>query len=274
MKFVLHAATIMHTNVATDVHVARACGYDGIELWIPKLARYLDAGFTTDDLREQLGPLRVTMLDTLMPIESADADVRRRLLDDAARMARVAAELGCPALQVVALDGFERSGSEQQRRTVVASLSELADVAGAHGVRLAVEPVVFSPFRSLSQALEAIDAVGADRVGLCLDTWHLWTSGTDWEEVAALDRELIVAVHLGDTAARAEAEWTDADRSALPGEGVLPLRAAVTAILTTGYDGPWAVEMKSERHWEWEPEALARAILERARQLMAECAAR
>lgn len=266
--FALHAATIMHTNVVTDVRVARAAGYDGIELWIPKLARYLDAGFTPDDLRQELGPLRVTVLDTLLSIESSDPATRKRLLADCARMAEVAAALDCPAIQVVALDDFDGSSWPEQRRALVASLAELAVVAGAHGVRLAVEPVVFSRFRALSQALEVIEAVGADRVGLCLDTWHLWTAGTPWEDVAALDPDLIVCVHLGDTEARSGPAWRDADRTALPGEGVLPLRDAIDAILATGYDGSWAVEMKSERHWEWDPQVLAGAVLQRARLLM------
>jgi sugar phosphate isomerase/epimerase len=267
-RYALHAATIMHTNVVTDVRVARAAGYDGIELWIPKLTRYLDAGFSADDLLQELGPLRVTMLDTLLPIESGDPSTRRRLLADCARMASVAAELDCPALQVVALDQFDSSSWPEQRRTLVASLTELADVADAHGVRLALEPVVFSRFRTLSQALDVIHAVGTDRVGLCLDTWHLWTSGTAWEEIASLDPELIVAVHLADTQARSGPAWRDEDRSALPGEGILPLREAIDAILDTGYTGTWSVEMKSERHWEWEPESLASAVLKRARQLM------
>jgi len=268
MQIALHAATIMHTNVVTDVRVARACGYDGIELWIPKLIRYLDAGFTTDDLREALGPLRVTLLDTLLPIEARDAETRGQLLTECARMAEVAAALDCPAIQVVALNDFEGASWEQQRRALVASLGELADVAAAHGVKLALEPVVFSRFRELSQALEVIEQVGADRLGLCLDTWHLWTVGTPWEEVAALDRELILSVHIGDTHARAGPDWRDADRAALPGEGVLPLREAVDAVLATGYDGMWAVEMKSERHWEWDPEVLARAIREHALPLL------
>jgi len=268
MEYALHAATTMHTNVVTDVRVARAAGYDGIELWIPKLTRYLDAGFTTRDLREALGPLRVTMLDTLLSIERSDPATRRQLLADCARLAEVAAELGCPALQVVALDDFDGASWPEQRRALVGSLSELADIAGAHGVRLALEPVVFSRFRSLPQALELIEAVGADRVGLCLDTWHLWTSGTAWEDVAALDPQLIACVHIGDTEARSGPEWSDADRSALPGEGILPLRDAIDAILATGYDGSWAVEMKSERHWEWDPQVLAAAVLQRARLLL------
>lgn len=268
MEYALHAGTIMHTNVATDVRVARAVGYDGIELWIPKLTRYLDAGYSTDDLRQALGPLRVTMLNALLPIESADPDVRARLRADCDRFAQVAAALDCPALQVVALDGFAGDDWNDQRGTLAASLDELARRADAHGVRLALEPVTFSPFRSLSQALEVIDAVGADRVGLCVDTWHLWTAGTPWDEVAALPRELIVSVHLGDTLPRAEATWRDADRSALPGDGVLPLPDAIEAIAATGYDGVWSVEMLSERHWEWDPEILAAEILRRTRSLM------
>lgn len=33
MRYGLHAATIMHTDVVTDVPVARPAGYDAIELW-------------------------------------------------------------------------------------------------------------------------------------------------------------------------------------------------------------------------------------------------
>jgi sugar phosphate isomerase/epimerase len=270
MEYALHAATIMHTNVASDVRVARTVGYDGIELWFPKLSRYLDAGFSTSQLRERLGSLKVTMLDALLSIESGDRRARRQLREDCERMAQVAAELDCQAIQVVALDAFEGASWPEWRRCLIASLTELSEIASAFGVRLALEPATFSRFHSLAQALEVIDGVGSQRVGLCLDTWHLWTSKTPWEQVAELDPALIVAVHIGDTLARAGQAWSDDDRAALPGEGVLPLREAIDAIASTGYKGMWAVEMKSKRHWEWEPERLASAILERTRPLMQE----
>lgn len=50
----LHAGSIKHTNVATDVGTARAAGFDGVELQIPKLARYLDAGYSVGSLRDML----------------------------------------------------------------------------------------------------------------------------------------------------------------------------------------------------------------------------
>ncbi|WP_131770211.1 sugar phosphate isomerase/epimerase family protein [Candidatus Protofrankia californiensis] len=263
----LHGGTIMRTNVVTAARVAHAAGFDGIELLITKVARYLDTGFSTDDLIHALGPLRVTMLDALLPIETRERTARQQLIDDCARMSRVAADLNCPTLQVVALDNFSSDEWQDQRRVLIDCLTELADVATPHGVRLAIEPVTFSPFHALDQALEVIQAVGLDRVGLCLDTWHLWTSGTPWEEVANLDKRLILAVQIGDTQARTGLQWRDDDRTALPGEGVLPLREAVEAIAATGYDGMWTVEMLSKKHWEWDPDVLALAVLERTKLL-------
>ena len=258
----------MHTNVRTDVEVARANGYDGVELWLPKLTRYLDVGFEPQDLVAALGPLRVTMLDVLLPIEHSDPVERRRLRDDCTRHAAVAAQLGCSVLQVVALDNFDAGDWPSQRRTLIDSLNELADLAQPHGVRLGLEPVTFSPFNSVPQALEVIEAVGGERVGIVLDTWHLWTAGASWDDVAAVDPELVVCAHISDTKPKAEAEWRDEDRTALPGDGVLPMDEAIAAIKATGYEGVWSVEMFSPEHWEWEPRALASELLDRTRRLL------
>ena len=62
MKFALHAGTVRHTNVAIDIRTARRSGFDGIELFLPKVMRYLDAGFDVADLSQMLGPLQVPMI--------------------------------------------------------------------------------------------------------------------------------------------------------------------------------------------------------------------
>ncbi|MGW6791600.1 sugar phosphate isomerase/epimerase family protein [Streptomyces chartreusis] len=248
----------------TDVRAAKHAGYDGIELWMPKLFRYLDAGYTLNDLARTLGGLRVTMLDVLMPIERMDRQFRRVLLDDCARSAAAAQHLGCPAIQVVALDDFPVGGRTERTRVMVDSLSELAGIAEPHGVRLALEPVSFSPFHRLPEVLDVLEEVGRERVGLVLDTWHLWTSGTSWAEVAGLDPALIVCVQIGDTGPMSGPQWRDADRTALPGDGLIPLTEAVDAIRSTGFQGDWSIEMLSARHWEWEPQVLAADLLRRA----------
>ena len=270
MKFALHAGTVRHTNVAIDIRTALRSGFDGIELFLPKVVRYLDAGFDAADLRQMLGPLHVPMIDFLMPIESEDPQTRARIEAECERMAQLAQAIKCPAIQVVALNEFPSTNWTDQRAILVSRLRRLSAIAAPYGVRLAIEGAIFSPFRQVAQALEVIEEVGADRVGLCLDTWHLWLGGTSLEQVAARDPALILTVQVADTAARSGAHWQDEDRTALPGEGVLPLREAIDAVLATGYSGFWTYEMLSARHWEWDPEDFATAMLEGMRTLTAD----
>jgi len=259
----LHTGSIRHTNVATDVGAARAAGFDGIELQIPKLARYLDAGYSVGSLRDMLDGLRVTMIDVLMPIEAEGDPMPDRLLAECERWSTVAGDLACPAIQVVALNNFASMHWDEQRDVLVRRLTAMSDLTSTRGVRLGIEPVSFSPFRTLKQAVEVVDRVGLDRVGIVLDVWHLWTAGCDWADVAGLDPELVVCVQLGDTAPRSGEVWTDDDRTELLGDGILPLGDAITAVRSTGFDGVWSVEMLSKRHWEWDPYALAGELHDR-----------
>ena len=268
MKISLHAGSIKYTNILTDLRVAKDAGYYGIEMSISKVNRYLEAGYQLNELAGSLGPLRVTMLDVLLSIERSDLAFRRRLLSDCEHIAVLASRLRCPAIQVVALNDFDMVDWHGMRRRLIASLSELADIAAAHGVRLGLEPVSFSSFHTIPQALDVVHKVGVERVGLVLDTWHLWTGGTQWQQVADLDPDLVVCAHISDTSRRAGTAWSDDDRTALPGDGILPLRAAIEAIRSTGFDGVWAVEILSKRHWEWEPAVLANELLCRARSLL------
>jgi sugar phosphate isomerase/epimerase len=264
----LHTGTIMHTNLMTDIRVAQETGYDAIEFYIPKLVRYLDAGYAPEELRPALGTLKLAMINSFLHIERQDPDARRELRKQCERICQVAHTLGCPTLQVVALNGLRGEPWPQIRSKVGQSLAELADIAAPFGVRLALEPVTFTPLRWLSQALEVLDVAGRGNIGLCLDTFHLWTAGTSWEEVAALDAALIAVAHISDAMPRQGNEWSDADRDVLPGDGILPLREGIEAIRATGYDELWCVEMLGSYHWEWDPFVLATEVKRRADTLL------
>jgi sugar phosphate isomerase/epimerase len=264
----LHTGTIMHTNLMTDIRVAKETGYDAIEFYIPKLVRYLDAGYDAKELRPALGSLKLAMINSFLHIEEQDPDTRREMKEQCERLCQVALTLGCPSLQVVALNGLRGEPWPQIRSKVGRSLAELADIAAPFGIKLALEPVTFAQLRTLPQALEVLDVAGRDNVGLCLDTFHLWTAGTAWEEVAALDPSLILVAHISDVTPRQGAEWRDADRDVLPGDGILPLQEGIDAIRATGYDDLWCVEMLGAYHWEWDPFLLAREVKQRADVLL------
>lgn len=236
----LHTGVFRDTDLLGDVALARGAGYGAVELQLDKLIRHADADPDAEALRSALGPLTVPMTNALLGIERLDS----AHLGAIRRAAPLLAAVECGVLQVVALDGFGAAGGSAAARhgRLVAALDPLVEAAGRAGLRLGLEPVSFSPFHKLDEALEIVTYFGPARIGLVLDTWHLWTSGTAWRDVAALDPAAIARAHLGDGAARTGAAWSDEDRAALPGAGVVPVVEGIRAIAATGYSGGWGVE--------------------------------
>ena len=266
----------MHTNIVTDLRIAREAGYDAIEMWAPKLDRYLEAGHRLEELVPALGSLFPSMISPFEAVESEDQRVRGEVLRRCESLCATAQVLQCPALQVILLDAVGISSWPEMRTRLTRSLAELADIALQFGVRLAVEPVSFypgddppKPLPSLAHTLEVIDAAGRDNVGLVVDLFHLWAGGNTWREVADLDPRQILGVHIGDGMVPEGVGWTENDRAALPGEGIAPLDEGVAAVRETGYDGVWSVEVFSPYLWERDPVLLAQEMKRCAESLLA-----
>ncbi len=265
----LHTGCILHTNMLTDIRIVKSTGYDAIEILVPKLERYLAAGYRVDDLASNLGGTKVNMLNRLPSIDGQESGSMQELYHDCERLCEVARALNCKNLQVVALTAYQDLPWAEARARVVRTLKELADIAAPFGVRLGFEPVVFTPFRSLERVLEIIDATERENIGIVVDTFHHWAAGDAWEELSRLDAGLIASAHISDAMAKAGEEWRDNDRDVLPGNGIIPLQAGIAAIRNSGYDGVWAVEIMGPSHWEWDPAVLAGELKQHVEALLA-----
>lgn len=129
--------------------------------------------------------------------------------------------------------------------TTVRELRALASFATDHGVRLALEPLSATSMNAetaiwtVRQALDIIDAVGSEQVGLCLDLWNVWQDAEIEDEIArAGSRILVLQV----------SDWrmprSSGDRL-VPGDGAIPLGPLLRRVHETGYRGACAVEIFS-----------------------------
>ena len=267
MYLALHGCSIMHTNLVTDIEVAKEAGYDALEIWAPKLERYLDIGYEVEELVPEMGSLKTSMISPLYGIERQGAKEREELNRRCERVAKAAKILGCRNMQAIAMDPTDWKWPVLKSR-VASSLAELADIAAPFGVTIALEPVVVAPLHTLAQSLEVIEAADRKNIGLVVDIFHLLAAGASWDEIAALDPALIANAHIGDATERKGEEWTDDDRGALPGDGIAPLKEGIDAVRRTGFDGTWSVEVYSPYHWEVKPLELARELKRRAEALL------
>jgi len=252
----LHGQTTLYSNINTDIRIAKETGYQAVELHTDKLLRYLDAGYSAEDLHDTLQThgIRPACIDILGAVERCDPAERRCLMDEAQRLCEVARTIGCPTIQLNAFCALAQRPWEEILALTAANISDIADLGQAYGIRFQVEGAAWTPIHSLSQCLQLIAAVDRKNVGLVIDFWHLWASHeTNSEELARLDKDLIYGVHLADGKRPPEGEpWVDEKllRGFLPGDGDLPVAKWVAAVKATGFDGVVSGEILNDRLWE------------------------
>ncbi|NEE56927.1 sugar phosphate isomerase/epimerase, partial [Streptomyces sp. SID8455] len=184
-----------------------------------------------------------------------DPAERARALDDNRRAVDEAAALNTDTLVLVS--GGLPPGSRDlhgARERVADALAELAPYAAERGVRLAIEPLhpMFASDRcvvsTLAQALDIAERFPAERVGVVVDTYHLW-----WDDRAPA--EIARAGAGGRIHAFQLADWI----TPLPagvllgrgqlGDGCVDFRSFRSQVESAGYDGPIEVEIFNEALW-------------------------
>lgn len=126
-------------------------------------------------------------------------------------------------------------------------LAKLAQDAADAGTKVSLEPMPFCDIRTPDQGLELIEMVDHPAAGLCLDIWHVERAGVDVTTLASMPVGRIFSVELNDAPRKFTGTMLDDtfNGRAFPGEGDFNIPGFVEAIKSTGYVGPWGVEMLS-----------------------------
>lgn len=255
MKKALHGVSVLHSNAVTQLRIAHETGFTALELLPEHLFRYLEHGGSLEKYRQLMAQynIEISCMNALKGIGCQAPEKRREMLDQADKICRAAQHLHCPVVQIMALNEIDDLSDMQRKTVLTENITAVAKVGKKYGIKFQIEVVAFTPFNSLKQGLEIIQAVGADNVGVVVDFWHLYAGGdTTPDEVAAMDASLIYGVHFCDGRRLQPGEQWDerVQRNYQPGEGEVDLASWVSAVKATGYDGVWCPELLSPTHWE------------------------
>jgi sugar phosphate isomerase/epimerase len=240
------------------VELSLAPGAGGTIETVADLDRYLGAvaagGFSSVSLGLQqlqpvlLEPRRFEIAAELMAAHGLRCPdvigltVRR---DDAAALQ--ATELLCEAAGALGAESiltilFTRVSDESLDR-----LGRCGELAAQVGARLAMEFVPGGPVSRISQALEVVDAIGPDRMGVLIDTWHFFRGGSTFEELETipLDRIAVVQFDDGLPAEGDDVMHETTDRRTWPGLGEFDLDRFARVLTDRGWSGLVSVEVLS-----------------------------
>jgi sugar phosphate isomerase/epimerase len=270
MSIALHNLATRHTNLLTSIRIARETGYAGIEIGIDKLQSYLDQGFTIESLRRLLAEVPPVGLAYVQDVERQETSDRAALLAECEARCALSEKIGSPMVQLLTgpLDpcgsyrGLAGKSWPEMRKLTAANLRTLSKIGAAHNVRFYLEALCFTPLNRLDQQLELLEETACDNVGLVLDFFHLWNSGTRPDELARVDKERIFCVDFCDSldAFGSHGDASQAGRNVWTGGGRIPLKEWVDAVRATGFDGIWRCELLSPKYWELDPWQTARDL--------------
>ena len=265
MRTCINGATTMPYPLEEDIRSAARAGFEGVELWVPKVEKYLEE-HSPEELREALGDLKVASLCPYGLGAFSERPEENR--DRIGNAARLAGAIGCPVLLVCPdvppqgmgeAEAFRRAGEEARR---------LGEICEEYGVSVALEPLGMHPFvPGPREALRIVEEARHPAVKLMMDTFHYYKSSVPLEEVEAIPVELLALVHINDCEGRPKEELTDGHRL-WPGEGVIPLEEMIGAVARKGYRGFLSVEIFREEYWKDDVEGITRRAKESLEALL------
>ena len=249
LKFAINEATTMKASFQVDIKAYSQAGFKAVELWLPKLERYLGE-HTLEDvdnlLREnRIRPIAACFQGDLMLSEGKE---RKQAIESFKRRLKICQRLSCPIL-VVPTD-FPKKVELSMYDEDISNIQEVGDIAKDLDVSLAIEFIQGASFLgTLETTAKLIKKVKRKNVGIVLDMFHFYAGESKWEDFNLVSKGDILLVHLNDVKDIPREIMADKDR-VLPGEGILPIKEIIERLKKIGYKGYYSLELFSEELWK------------------------
>jgi len=248
MKACINQVTTLSTPFEADLSAYARGGWTAVELWLTKLETFLE-GHPLAEARALLAENGLEAVGAAMQggLLLSRGGERAAHWDHFRRRLAILQELAVPTLVVGADVGGEPSAEDYGR--AAESLAEAAELAGRHGVRLALEFQKTSRFcASLDTALALVAQAGVAGLGVCLDLFHFYTGPSKADDLAYLAPGNLAWVQVCDLSGTPRELAGDADRI-LPGDGDFLIDPILAHLAGIGYDGYVSLEVLNPQLW-------------------------
>jgi 4-hydroxyphenylpyruvate dioxygenase len=224
--------------------IARA-GFDGVEIFENDFLAFDHSPRAIGTMVRDAGMV-VAAFQPFRDFEGLPEPYRAKAFDRAERKFDVMQELAtdlllvCSNVSIHALGGIDRAAAD---------LRELGERAARRRLRVGFEALCWGRFvNDHRDAWEIVRRVGHPSVGLILDSFHTLARGSEFASIRSIPNDKIFLVQLAD-APKLHLDllsWSRHFRT-MPGQGDLPVSDFMEAVLATGYDGTFSLEIFNDQ---------------------------
>jgi 2-keto-myo-inositol isomerase len=259
LKSSLNQDTLKKTSTDDVIRIAKKTDYDAIEFAQDKVEAIVAEGGLNGLVRllkdQGVGVASVQGPEPFNLLSEYDFEMmikRAKILADVAR--KTGTDTLVPVAAMVAKDSIPQ---EKILRSSAESLRRLAKACG-QDIRLGVEFLGFAncSINTLEQAAKLVEEVNLPNVGLTVDTFHMYISGSPASGLGRPGHKIFL-VHVNDSESGDLGKLSDANRVFL-GEGVIKLKEFRDALVSASYNGYISLELLRPEYWESDAGEVAR----------------
>jgi protein FrlC len=246
------ATSVLHYYAIQDaVALVAEAGYDGVDIWggRPHVYRHDWSTQELNALREQMAASGLAA-SSFMPafyryphsLSSPNATVRRDSIDYMRVCIDNAAILGAKIVLVVPDHSLHGQTPQESRKRMTESVGEVALYAKQYDLKLGLEILWLDEtdlITTSDEALGIIDELGAENLGVVLDSGALHISKEPLPEMLAKLGERFLQIHVSDHHGLKQ-------QNLIPGEGTYDFAGMMRVLVDRGYTGFISAELSRE----------------------------
>jgi 4-hydroxyphenylpyruvate dioxygenase len=235
------ATVCLSGTLVQTLHACAAAGFDGIELFEPDLVVAPESPEEIRSLADRLG----LELVLYQPFRDFEGVGERQLEANLARAEAKFALMRRLGIETILVCSNVATAVVNDDQIFADQLRRLGDLADGYDVRIAYEALAWGRHvDDYRHAWDIVQLADHDRVGLCLDSFHILSKGHDPSGIEKIPGDKIFFLQLADAPLLSMdvLSWSRHHRL-FPGEGDFDLAQFVAHVLRAGYAGPLSLEV-------------------------------
>lgn len=271
-SYCLNTSTIsgQKTGFLKEFEITAKAGYDGIEIWIRDLQKYVEEGGSLTDLHKKINDIGLKVENAIGFAEWIvdNENQRKTAIEQLKKEMELVNKIGCSRIAAppagaynVSIDLFK----------VAARYREILEIGNQTGVTPILEFWGASTsLYHISQAMFVATAANHPKACILPDVYHMFRGGSGYDSLKQIAGNAIEVFHFNDFVSSIPREkQTDSDR-VYPGDGAAPFRQIITDLYHAGGTKVLSLELFNKTYWEKDALEVAATGLSKMKRLVEE----
>lgn len=258
-------ATVCLSGALEDkLPAAAAAGFDGVEIFEPDLVA---SPMPPGEVRLRCADLGLS-IDLYQPFRDLDSVDPERFAANLRRAEHKFGVMEALGTDTVLVCSSVAPDAVADVDLLAEQLHALAERAAARGLRIAYEALAWGRHvNTYDRSWEAVRRADHPALGLCLDSFHILSRGSDPAAIADIPGDKLFFLQLADAPhlSMDVLQWSRHHRL-FPGQGAFDLPGFLAPVLAAGYAGPLSLEVFNDVFRQADP---GRAAVDAHRSLLA-----